>query len=119
MTPDGDSIEVYESKKTGTVPVSPETIEIIKKGFFGAVNEPGGTGWQARVEGKDVCGKTGTAQVMSGSYVSKYLPYELRDHAWFVCFAPFNDPEVAVVVLVEHGGFGGVHRVPAGGSDPE
>jgi penicillin-binding protein 2 len=116
LTPEGDSLEVYESKKTGTVPVSPETVRIIKEGFFGAVNEPGGTGWQARVEGKDVCGKTGTAQVMSGSYISKYLPYELRDHAWFVCFAPFNDPEVAVVVLVEHGGFGGSTASPLAGA---
>jgi penicillin-binding protein 2 len=116
LSPDGTSLEVYESKKTGTLPVSPETIEIIKKGFFGAVNEPGGTGWQARIEGKDVCGKTGTAQVISGSFVSKYLPYELRDHAWFVCFAPLNDPEVAVVVLVEHGGFGGSTASPLAGS---
>ncbi len=115
LSPDGTSLEIYKSKKTGTVPVSPETIEIIKKGFFGAVNEPGGTGWQARVEGKDVCGKTGTAQVISGSFVSKYLPYELRDHAWFVCFAPLNDPEVAVVVLVEHGGFGGATAAPLAG----
>jgi penicillin-binding protein 2 len=116
ISPDGTSIEVYESKKTGTIPVSPETIDIIKKGFFGAVNEPGGTGWQARVDGEDVCGKTGTAQVISGSFVSKFLPYELRDHAWFVCFAPLKNPEIAVVVLVEHGGFGGSTASPLAGS---
>jgi penicillin-binding protein 2 len=116
LAPDGTSLEVYETKKTGTVPISPETIRIIKEGFYGAVNEPGGTGWQARVEGKDVCGKTGTAQVISGSFVSKYLPYELRDHAWFVCFAPLNNPEVAVVVLIEHGGFGGAAASPLAGA---
>jgi penicillin-binding protein 2 len=116
LAPDGSSIEVYKSKKTGEVPISPETIDIIKKGLFGAVNEPGGTGWQARVENEDVCGKTGTAQVISGSFVSKYLPYELRDHAWFVCFAPMRNPEVAVVVLVEHGGFGGSAASPLAGA---
>jgi penicillin-binding protein 2 len=115
LSPDGIPIEVYESKKKETIPVSRETIRIIKRGFYGAVNEPGGTGWQARVEGKDVCGKTGTAQVISGSFVSKYLPYELRDHAWFVCFAPLEDPEIAVVVLVEHGGFGGSTASPLAG----
>ncbi len=115
LSPDGATKKVYESKKTGTVPVSRETIDILKKGFYGAVNEPGGTGWQARVEGKDVCGKTGTAQVISGSFVSKYLPYELRDHAWFVSFAPLEDPEIAVVVLVEHGGFGGSVASPLAG----
>ncbi len=76
--PDGTVIETYESKKTGTIPVSPETIKTIKSGLFGAVNEPGGTGWAARLEGKDVCGKTGTAQVISGSFVSKSHPYEMR-----------------------------------------
>jgi penicillin-binding protein 2 len=68
------------------------------------------------VEEKDVCGKTGTAQVISGSFVSKYLPYELRDHAWFVCFAPRENPEVAVVVMVEHGGFGGSAAAPLAGA---
>jgi penicillin-binding protein 2 len=107
LAPDGTLVEAYETKKKGTVPLSPESINIVKRGLYGVVNEPGGTGWRARLEGKDVCGKTGTAQVMSGSYISKYLPYDLRDHAWFVCFAPLQKPEIAVVVLVEHGGFGG------------
>jgi penicillin-binding protein 2 len=115
LAPDGTPETVYKSEKTGSVPVSRKTLDIVKRGFYGAVNEPGGTGWQARVEGKDVCGKTGTAQVISGSFVSKYLPYELRDHAWFVCFAPLNNPEIAVVVLVEHGGFGGSTAAPLAG----
>jgi penicillin-binding protein 2 len=115
LTPEGKTLEVYETKKKGDVGLSPKTIDIVKGGLYGAVNEPGGTGWQARVEEKDVCGKTGTAQILSGSYVSKYLPYELRDHAWFVCFAPREKPEIAVVVLVEHGGFGGAAASPLAG----
>ena len=64
--------------------------------------------------GIEIAGKTGTAQVVGlppGEARSK-LPSYLQDHAWFFAFAPFNDPKIAVVVLVEHGGFGAVAAVP-------
>ncbi|MBN1881186.1 MAG: penicillin-binding protein 2 [Deltaproteobacteria bacterium] len=116
QSPEGETLTVYEPEKVGTVPISEEHLEMIKRGLYGAVNEPGGTGWRARVEGMNVCGKTGTAQVIAGTMSSAYLPYELRDHAWFVCFAPLEDPEIAVAVLVEHGGFGGTASAPIAGA---
>lgn len=60
-------------------------------------------------------GKTGTAQVatVKGKMIkSENLPYLLRDHAWFVAFAPVADPEIAVVTMMEHGGHGGSAAAP-------
>jgi penicillin-binding protein 2 len=62
-----------------------------------------------------VAGKTGTAQVArigAERVKAKDLPYWLRDHAWFASFAPADDPEIVVVVLNEHSGFGGVEAAP-------
>ncbi|MDI6616720.1 MAG: penicillin-binding transpeptidase domain-containing protein, partial [Syntrophaceae bacterium] len=65
---------------------------------------------------QDVCGKTGTAQVISlpddDEEQKTEIPYRFRDHALFVCFAPYTDPEVAVMVVVEHGGHGGSAAAP-------
>jgi penicillin-binding protein 2 len=115
QSPGGVPIEIFDSIKRWDIAVSPENIEILKRGLYGAVNEMGGTGWRARISDVDVAGKTGTAQVIEGGTSSRYLPYELRDHAWFVCFAPLEEPEIAVVVLVEHGGFGGAVASPIAG----
>jgi len=74
------------------------------------VNEGGGTGAAARVEGLDVSGKTGTAQVVAKERAGEAA--HLRDHAWFVSFAPRDDPQIAVVVLIENVGFGGRFSAP-------
>ncbi|MEN3034162.1 MAG: penicillin-binding protein 2 [Aquificaceae bacterium] len=60
----------------------------------------------------EIAGKTGTAQVSPFSTLRKNLPYRLRDHAWFVGFAPFRDPVFLVGVFVEHGGSGGQVAAP-------
>ena len=70
-----------------------------------AVQVPGGTGSLARVKGIEVAGKTGTAQ----------NPYDRPDHAWFVGFAPFDNPRIAIAVLIENAGFGGSHAAPVAG----
>jgi penicillin-binding protein 2 len=57
-------------------------------------------------------GKTGTAQVVGIRKESKYLAEQFRDHAWFVAFAPVEKPEIALSVLVEHGGHGGSAAAP-------
>jgi penicillin-binding protein 2 len=68
------------------------------------VNVTGGTALTARVAGIEVAGKTGTAQNPHG-----------KDHAWFVGFAPFDHPKIAICVLVENAGFGGVVAAPIAG----
>lgn len=89
-----------------------ENINEIKKGLFGVVNEPSGTGWLAKSYSVEICGKTGTAQVIGMRKDSKYLSELHRDHAWFVAFAPCDKPEIALSVMVEHGGHGGASAAP-------
>jgi penicillin-binding protein 2 len=94
------------------VGISRETLEFIKEALIGVVNEPGGTGGAARLPGIVVAGKTGTAQVISKAIETHKLSEKLRDHAWFVAFAPAREPQIAMAVFVEHGGHGGSGAAP-------
>jgi len=87
------------------VEVTHEKLQAIRDGMWNVVNSPSGTGRRARIEGKDVCGKTGTAQVISnqGRLAATKTTKNLRDHGWFVFFAPRDNPEIAGVVFAEHG----------------
>ena len=70
---------------------------------------------KVKIKGYFIAGKTGTAQVveMKGGYVkSEQLSHFARDHAWFVSYAPVQSPQVAIAVLVEHGGHGGDAAAP-------
>src|SRR5580765_5137215 len=91
------------------VTIDPEKLQAIKDGMWMAVNEPGGTGGAAKIPGHDVSGKTGTAQVISnqGKAAAGKTEKDLRDHGWFVFFAPRDNPQIAGVVLLEHGVHGG------------
>jgi penicillin-binding protein 2 len=86
------------------VEVTPEKLQAIRDGMWGVVNG-GGTGGRARIEGHDVCGKTGTAQVISnaGRLAARNKNVDLRDNGWFVFFAPRDNPQIAGVVFLEHG----------------
>jgi penicillin-binding protein 2 len=92
--------------------VKPETLEIVRKALEGVVNGPGGTGVAARSNTVIIGGKTGTAQVVGIRKDSKNLKEAHRDHAWFVAFAPVENPKVALSVMVEHGGHGGSAAAP-------
>jgi penicillin-binding protein 2 len=100
----------YSDEEQFSVPMSPEIHDAVTRAMWGVVNE-NGTGGQARIEGFDVAGKTGTAQVASKSRAGE----RSKDHAWFVSFAPRDNPEIASVVLVENSGFGGVQAAPKAG----
>lgn len=92
-----------------------ETWRTLQEGMFRAVNFHGTAG-RARLEGITVSGKTGTAQVASRSRISETVdrerPERLRNHAWFIGYAPRVNPEIAIAVLVEHGGGGGAAAAP-------
>jgi penicillin-binding protein 2 len=93
--------------------MKPETVSHIRNGMWASVNR-GGTGHNAEVAGRDVCGKTGTVQVL-GKETRKELkgaPPEYEDHSWFAGFAPKDDPQIVVVAFVEHGGKGGIAAAP-------
>ena len=85
------------------VAFKPETLAALREGLWMVVNASG-TGGRGRVEGRDVSGKTGTAQVISneGRARAKGTGRDLRDHGWFVFFAPRDNPEIAGVIFGEH-----------------
>ena len=103
-----------KNKETGTINalptetrklnISDNVWNIIREGMYRCVNETGGTGGAARVQGISVCGKTGTAQTS-----------QRKDHAWFIGFAPKENPKIAICVLVENIGFGGSFAAPIAG----
>ncbi len=94
----------YEPPAPRIVRLHKKSIEAVVKGLWGVVNA-GGTGGRARLAGYNVCGKTGTAQLVSNrSPVSG--DRDLRDNAWFVGFAPCRSPEIVAVALFEHGEHG-------------
>jgi penicillin-binding protein 2 len=103
----GNKPEPVEKVKIGQ-----ETFDTVKEGLCGVVNENGGTGWSAKSSMVTICGKTGTAQVVGLRKESKSLGEAQRDHAWFVAFAPSETPEIALSVMVEHGGHGGAAAAP-------
>ncbi len=83
------------------VPVSDKTLAIIKNAMFDVVNVPGGTAYGIMIPGIDICGKTGTAQNPRG-----------MDHSWFICFAPKDNPKIAIAVIAENAGFGAAVAAP-------
>ncbi|HEV8663462.1 MAG TPA: penicillin-binding protein 2 [Candidatus Methylomirabilis sp.] len=106
----GEVVEEYGPEVLRRVRVSPETLRILREGMWAVVNDEQGTGQRARIPWIEVAGKTGTAQV-----VRKQLGQDRRgpkDHGWFVAYAPAHSPEVAVIVLAEHAGFGSAAAAP-------
>jgi len=89
---------------TRHIEVSANTWNIVREGMRRVVEEPGGTGGMARIPGIQSAGKTGTAQNTHGP-----------DHAWYIGFAPFDNPRIAVAMLVENAGFGGTQAAPLAG----
>ena len=85
-------------------PLDPDKLQAIRDGLFLVVNGAG-TGHNAILKGYDISGKTGTAQVISnqGKERAGKTEKDLRDNGWFVFFAPRDKPEIAGVVLLEHG----------------
>ena len=73
------------------------------------------TGQIIRSELVSIGGKTGTTQVVGGGSNEKDIPEKFRDHAWFVAFAPVDDPRIVVSVFVEHGGHGSTAAAPIAG----
>ncbi len=97
-----------------TLAVNKENFDIVIEGLYRVVNR-GGTGGAARVPGFDICGKTGTQQIISKenpNYRTLVKQKQFKPHAWFVSFAPRDNPEFAMVVFVENGGDAGAVAAP-------
>jgi len=114
---DGKETADFKEKVMGQIQIRNRTLEIIRKALWNVVNTERGTAWRSRVEGLDICGKTGTAQVierkekMTEKEPNKRLE-NLKDHAWFIAYAPAQDPRIAVAVIVEHGEHGSSAAAP-------
>jgi penicillin-binding protein 2 len=96
------------------VPIKREHFELLIEGLYQVVND-GGTGRAARVPGLDICGKTGTQQIISKEKPNYRELVKLKrfvPHSWFVSFAPKKNPEIAMVIFVEHGGDAGLVAAP-------
>jgi penicillin-binding protein 2 len=94
-------------------PISDSTVDTVTQGMYGVVNEPGGTAGASKLPGIELCGKTGSAQVISEEGLRRAgKQAALKDTAWFVGFAPRQNPEIVVSVLVQGGGHGGVAAAP-------
>jgi penicillin-binding protein 2 len=107
----GAVVEEFEPELIRQLPVEPTYVDIVREGMWGAVNYPNGTAKALTVPGVEVAGKTGTAEFYDpeiGLKPNKRLP----THAWFTAFAPFDNPEIAVVVFVYNGGEGSVTALP-------
>jgi len=114
--PDGHIIERFEATVQDRFDDQLHNLHIIKEGLIEAVNGRRGTARKAKLDNITVAGKTGTAQVVRLKQYKHLreedIPYKYRDHAWFTCFAPAENPEIAVTVLVEHGLHGGSQAAP-------
>lgn len=108
---DGSTIQTFQPEVKGTAFGTTKEFNLIRKGLYAAVNSPNGTGKAAQLETIKIAGKTGTAQVVHLAQFKDVeiedIPVKYRDHAWFTCYAPADKPEIAVTVMVEHGGHGG------------
>lgn len=102
--------------------LSDDNLNIVREAMYSVSNERKGTAYSSRIadDEKRMAGKTGTSQVRNitaeerarGVYRNEDLPWERRDHALFVAYAPANAPEIAVSVVVEHGGGGSTAAAP-------
>lgn len=113
--PLGAGLSVFAPMERGKLKASPETLAYVRSALAGVVSDAGGTAHWLHASGLKIAGKTGTAQVSKLIKRTKNIEtiaYKYRDHAWFAGFAPYDDPRIAVVVIVEHGGFGSSAAAP-------
>ncbi len=114
------STHLFEPELIRQLDHSSAHLQAIQEGMFAVVNEPRGTGRPAQLEEVMVAGKTGTSQVvrrlsdeeeelLTGD---EHIPYRRRSHGLFVAYAPAENPEIAVAVVVEHGQSGGGVAAP-------
>ena len=116
----GNGTQLFEPQLLRQLNYSPDHLQVVNEGMFAVVNELRGTGQRAQLEEVTVAGKTGTSQVirrlsdeeeelLTGD---EYIPYRQRSHGLFVAYAPAENPEIAVAVVVEHGQSGGAVAAP-------
>ena len=94
--------------------LNPNHLRWVRRGMYAVMNNRRGTGYRSRVDHEPylMAGKSGTSQVLNRVVRNEDVPWEERDHALFVAYAPFEAPRIAVSVVVEHGGGGSAAAAP-------
>lgn len=103
---EGKTIKTFDPVMNANVKLKKEVFRIVKEGMQGVVNEPSGTAYGSRLPNISMSGKTGTAQSVGEKGKN------LGDHAWFIAFAPFEEPTISMSILVEYGGHGSSAAAP-------
>lgn len=114
-TSNGTVVQEFSPRVRRQIPLDADNLRLVQKALKAGAQEERGTAFRARIAGVDLAGKTGTAQVghrLVRGVEAERVWYFNRDHAWFAGYSPSSAPEVAIVVLVEHGGAGGKHAAP-------
>jgi penicillin-binding protein 2 len=104
--------KVYPPVKRRGFSMKPEVLDRVRTALIGVTTESGGTAHGAATKLGTVAGKTGTAQVIAQKVAGQKLSEATQDHAWFIAYAPAEQPRIAIAVLVEHGGHGGAAAAP-------
>ena len=109
QTRQGDTLFEMAPKVRKRLDIKPEHLEVIRRGLWRTINHPDGTAYPSRLSKVEVAGKTGTAQVHKIGQVriaNRDKALRFRDHAWFASYAPADNPELVIVVFLQHGGHG-------------
>ncbi|MGD9506311.1 MAG: penicillin-binding protein 2 [Syntrophobacteraceae bacterium] len=118
---EGNSVEETSEEKgklKRQIPIDQHSFDVVEKGLLGVVDEDRGTGHGIKTSAYQIAGKSGTAQVVAiaqganRKQAARMLRDKEKDHAWFVAYAPFDDPRISVAVLIEHGGHGASAAAP-------
>ena len=103
---EGKTIKSFSPVMNTNVKLKKGVFKIVKEGMQGVVNETGGTAHGSRIANINISGKTGTAQSVGGKGVDH------GDHAWFIAYAPSEEPAVSISIVIEHGGHGSSVAAP-------
>ena len=112
---DGNVVQTFSPRVLRKVPVDSENLQVVREGLDAVVNVETGTGVAAQVPGLHLVGKTGTAEYcddMAQKNGDCLYPSRVPSHAWFAAYAPFEDPQIAVVVFIYNGGEGSAVALP-------
>mgnify|MGYP005988036693 FL=1 len=108
-----DGVE-QQIKDDGPLGINENMLRAVRQGMYEVSNNARGTAYKSRItqDGMRMSGKTGTSQTRNAVVNNKNVPWEERDHALFVAYAPHDDPKYAISVVVEHGGGGSTAAAP-------
>ena len=116
---EGNAEWLFEPEKLSETVWPSKHLTPVRNAMEAVVNDVGGTAWRSRLDKIRFAGKTGTAQVVKRKSDEEEeeseedeVPYRFRDHALFVSYAPAENPQIAVAVVVEHGGHGSSAAAP-------